>query len=133
MGTPLRMLVFLGALSAAGAALAGEDCFVPMKDWQPREAVRSMAQAQGWMIRRIKVDEGCYEIRGHDAQGRAIEVKVDPATLDILEFEHEGDDDRDGKGRSSDGAHGQRQPSGPVEPASDDLPGNGAPPPFQAN
>ncbi len=137
MGTPLTMLVFLGALSAASAAFAGDDCFVPMKDWQPREAVRSMAEAQGWTIRRIKVDDGCYEIRGHDAQGRAFEVTVDPATLAIVESEFEGDGDRDdgsgGKGRRGDGADGQRQPSGLVAPPSEGLPGNGATPSFQAD
>lgn len=48
-----------------------------------------MAEAQGWTIRRIKIDDGCYEIAGSDAEGRAIEVKVDPATLKILRIEYE--------------------------------------------
>jgi uncharacterized membrane protein YkoI len=62
---------------------------VPMADWQPRAAVQQMAEAQGWTVRRIKIDDGCYEIDATDADGRAFEVKVDPATLAIVELEFE--------------------------------------------
>lgn len=83
-------------LGAAGAALADDDdCRVPMANWQPREAVQKMAEAQGWTVRRIKTDDGCYEIKGRDATGREIEVKVDPATLAVVEFEYDDDDDDD--------------------------------------
>ncbi len=103
-------------LGAAGAALADDDdCRVPMADWQPREAVQQMAEAQGWAVRRIKTDDGCYEIKGRDATGREIEVKVDPATLEIVEFEYEDDDDDD---------YGQRintAPAGTVAPPANGL------------
>jgi hypothetical protein len=83
-------------IGGAGVALADDDdCQVPMADWQPREAVQQMAEAQGWTVRRIKTDDGCYEIKGRDADGREIEVIVDPATLEIVDFEYEDDDDDD--------------------------------------
>ena len=43
---------------------------------------------------RIKIDDGCYEIDGRDAEGRRIEVTVHPATLQVIEFEYENDDER---------------------------------------
>ncbi len=86
----------LAGLGVAGIALADDDdCRVPMADWQPREAVQQMAETQGWTVRRIKTDDGCYEIKGRDATGREIEVKVDPATLAVVDFEYEDDDDDD--------------------------------------
>ena len=91
MRKTLTILAFLAALPA-GAAFAGDDCFVPMADWQPREAVARFAVAQGWEVRRIRIDDGCYEIEGRDAQGRAIEVKLHPGMLQIVEFEFEDDD-----------------------------------------
>ena len=95
MRKTLTILAFLAALPA-GAALADDDCFVPMADWQPREAVARFVIAQGWDVRRIRIDDGCYEIDGRDAQGRAIEVKLHPGTLQVVEFEFEDDDhDRD--------------------------------------
>jgi len=102
MRKTLTILAFLAALPA-GAALADDDCFVPMADWQPREAVSQFALAQGWEVRRIKIDDGCYEIDGRDAAGREIEVTLHPGTLQIVEFEFEGDDPgRDRKGAKHD-------------------------------
>jgi len=100
MRKTLTILAFLAALPA-GAALADDDCFVPMADWQPREAVAEFAISQGWEVRRIKIDDGCYEIDGRDAEGRAIEVKLHPGTLQIVEFEVE-DDDHEREGQEND-------------------------------
>jgi hypothetical protein len=99
MRKTLTILAFLAALPA-GAALADDDCFVPMADWQPREAVSQFAIAQGWEVRRIRIDDGCYEIDGRDAEGRLIEVKLHPGTLQIVEFEFE--DDEEGEGQEND-------------------------------
>ena len=88
MKKSLTILVFL-ALAPAQAALADDDCFVPMADWQPRASVAEMAARNGWNVGRIKIDDGCYEIDGTDAQGRRIEVKLHPATLEVIEFEYE--------------------------------------------
>jgi len=91
MRKTLTILTFLAVLPAA-AALADDDCFAPMADWQPRDAVAQLAKKNGWSVRRIKVDDGCYEIVGSDAEGRAIEVTVHPATLEVMEIEHEDED-----------------------------------------
>ncbi|WP_172330656.1 PepSY domain-containing protein [Mangrovicoccus sp. HB161399] len=105
MKKALTILGFI-ALLPAGAALADDDCLVPMAEWQPREAVAGLAQDNGWAVRRIKIDDGCYEIDGTDAAGRRIEVTVDPATLRVIDLEYEdgshrqrdGDGDHDGDG-----------------------------------
>ena len=89
-----RILTILALLAMlpAGVALADDDCFVPMANWQPREAVARLAAEKGWTVRRIKIDDGCYEIDGRDAQGRRIEVTIHPATLEVLALEYEDDD-----------------------------------------
>ena len=92
MKKSLTILTFLAVFSA-GAAMADDDCFVPMADWQPREAVMRLAEENGWQLTRIKIDDGCYEIIGRNAEGRRIEVTVHPSTLDIIELEYEDDDD----------------------------------------
>ncbi|MAU98886.1 MAG: hypothetical protein CMP81_23895 [Fulvimarina sp.] len=93
----LTLLAFLAVFSA-GAALADEGCFVPMANWQPREAVARLAEKNGWSVRRIKIDDGCYAIHGRDTAGRQIEVKLHPQTLQVIEIEYEhehGDTDDD--------------------------------------
>lgn len=88
MRKALTILTFLAVLPAI-AAQAEEDCFVPMSNWKPREAIAQMAAEKGWKVRRIKIDDGCYEINGQDATGRRIEVKIHPATLQVLSIEHD--------------------------------------------
>lgn len=89
----LTILGFLAALPTA-AAFADDDCFVPMADWRPRDAVARLAEERGWTVRRIKIDDGCYEIDGQDTEGRVIEVTVHPATLQVIRFEYENHDNR---------------------------------------
>ena len=99
----LTMLVLAASLCGTGAAMADDDdCRVPMTDWQPRKAVQQMAERQGWTVRRIRIDDGCYQIDGRDASGRPVEATVDPATLAIVSLEYE-DDDR-GESGTPDGA-----------------------------
>jgi hypothetical protein len=93
----LTILVLLAF--PAGTALADDDCFVPMAQWQPREAVARLAEEQGWVVRRIKIDDGCYEIDGRDAEGRRIEVTVHPGTLQVIEIEYEDEDNRPARRR----------------------------------
>jgi len=102
MKKTLTILGFLAVLPA-GMALAEDDCFVPMTDWQPRDAVARLAEENGWTVRRIKIDDGCYEINGRDAEGRPIEVTVNPATLEVMEIEYEDDvDDRPRRNHKAD-------------------------------
>jgi hypothetical protein len=116
--------ILLGTL-ATGLALADDDdCRVPMAQWQPREAVEQMAKARGWTLSRIKIDDGCYEIRGQDENGLAIEAKVDPASLAVIRMKHRrGEHGRDRDGDEDGGWRGGRsEPGVAPDPA-------GAPPP----
>lgn len=81
---------------AAAPVLADDDddCDVPVSQWQSRDAVRQHAAAQGWQLQRIKIDDGCYEIRGRDAQGRRFKAKLDPQTLRVVKMKRRDDDDR---------------------------------------
>ena len=116
------------ALLPAGAALADDDdCNAPRDQWQPREAAMQMAEQNGWTVRVFEIDDGCYEIEGRDQDGREIEVKLDPATLQIVEMDYEDDDDDDRGGARN------PAPAGTVAPPQNGLFGNGAPPQVQVN
>lgn len=117
----------LAALLSAGAALADDDdCSVPRSQWQPREAAMQVAEKNGWTVRKFEIDDGCYEIEGRDAAGREIEVKLDPATLQVVEMDYEDEEDDRG------GAHNPA-PAGTAQPPQNGLFGNGAPPKVQVN
>lgn len=75
------------ALMAATAVQARDDCDIAISQWQPREAVRAMAEDRGWRLKRIKIEDGCYEVYGTDREGHRFEAKIDPATLEVIEIE----------------------------------------------
>jgi hypothetical protein len=84
-----RTLAFLLALGACGAALADTDCSDPIAEWKPREQLRLALEQQGWTIQRIKIDDGCYEVRGTDRKGNRIKAKYAPASLRVRSLEVE--------------------------------------------
>lgn len=86
----------------ACVAQADTRCSVPMTDWQPRDAVARLAEQNGWKVRRIKIDDGCYEVTGTDAKGRKFEVKVHPGTLAVIKQKHDDEDDEDHEGKEKD-------------------------------
>ena len=123
---PLRQgLLVLSLGLAALPVLADDDCDAPLDRWQSRDAVRQMAVAQGWQIQRLKIDDGCYEVRGTDAQGRTFKAKIDPETLKVLKLkpdEQRRARDHDDKG----GAQPPRPPQadGAAVPSPSLTPGN---------
>ena len=89
-----RSLLALTVALLAAPALADDDCDAPVERWQSRDAVRQMAAQRGWQVQRLKIDDGCYEIRGKDADGREFKAKLDPETLEVVKMKR-GDRDRD--------------------------------------
>ena len=67
-----------------GPALAGDRCDVPAKDWQPREALQAKLEAQGWTVRGIKTENGCYEAKAVDKNGKRLEGVFNPKTLETV-------------------------------------------------
>ncbi|CAK0459049.1 peptidase propeptide and YPEB domain protein [Burkholderia pseudomallei] len=104
----LASLVLGGALGIRAAmADDGDDCRAPLADWKPRDAVRALAQQKSWRVDKLKADDGCYEIKGHDADGKRFKAKLDPVTLDVVRMKRDGErkrdhDDDDDHGRAPD-------------------------------
>ena len=71
----------------SGVALASDDCQAPKDEWQSEEAFYQAMEARGWEIKTFKIDDGCYEIKGLDEQGRRVEAEFDPKTFEMLEME----------------------------------------------
>lgn len=95
MSPKLSASAALLGLAVSGSTLAAENCVDPVADWQPRERLRQQVEKQGWTVQRIKVDDGCYEVRGLDRNGNSVEAEYAPASLRIrtlkIEFREDGD------------------------------------------
>mgnify|MGYP005850195899 FL=1 len=90
MTRSLTPAILTVALFGATAALADDDdCRSPMSQWQSQDAAMQHAGALGIEVRRLKIDDGCYEIKGRDSDGNKVELKLEPATLALRELEVE--------------------------------------------
>lgn len=79
-------MIIAGALllAAAAPALAGNKCDVPTDQWQPREALQKKLEGEGWKVRSIKTENGCYEAKAVDANGKRLEGVFNPKTLESV-------------------------------------------------
>ncbi len=55
----------------------------PESGWQSQDALKKRLTDQGWQIRRIKIDGGCYEVYAVTDKGQRVESYFHPVT-----FEH---------------------------------------------
>lgn len=81
-----RMMISLALLTTLGSGIAvAEDlCHAPEAEWQPKDALAQKLQAEGWTVKSVKVDDGCYEVYGTNAKGDRMETYFDPKTFDIV-------------------------------------------------
>ena len=83
------MKLFVTAASlilASSFAVAGPSCKVPQEQWMKEGDFKAMMEKQGYQIKTFKVSKGkCYEIYGHDKDGKKVEIYFDPATGAELE------------------------------------------------
>lgn len=82
----MRILVAVLATTAllGSSALASDKCSVPMNDWQPREALKTKLEGEGWKVRSIKTEDGCYEAYAIDAKGKKVEAYFNPKTFEAV-------------------------------------------------
>jgi hypothetical protein len=81
----IRFIILSGSLLAfAGPASASPRCKAPLETWQPREVLETKLKAEGWQIRRIKTDDGCYKVEGLRADGQRVRATFQPDTLTLI-------------------------------------------------
>jgi hypothetical protein len=77
-------------ISLSGGAFAGAKCDAhPKEEWMKPEDARAKLEADGYKIKKFKVDGKCYEIYGHNKEGKKVEIYFDTKTLDVVKSEIE--------------------------------------------
>ncbi len=107
-----RSALFAVLTLLAVSAHADDDCDAPPASWQPRGAVDALAQRNSWQIERLKIDDGCYELRGRDADGFRFKATLNPATLEVVKIKRERERRRDHQHQTpGPGAQSQNPPT----------------------
>ncbi|WP_019140581.1 PepSY domain-containing protein [Noviherbaspirillum massiliense] len=82
----MRNLVVPALLLAfSGSAFAAANCAKhPKEEWMKESDAKAKLEAEGYKIRKFKVDGNCYEIYGHNKEGKKVEIYFDTKTLDAV-------------------------------------------------
>ena len=56
----------------------------PESSWQAKDSLQTKLESEGWKVRKVKVDEGCYEVYGTTPEGQRVEAYFDPVSLEKL-------------------------------------------------
>lgn len=81
--------VTAGLMTLSTAAWSKEFCNVPKSQWRSQPALVKMLEGQGWKIRNLKIDSGCYEVYGTDGNGKSRETHFNPATFQAVAEKHQ--------------------------------------------
>ena len=85
-------LVATIALVAASPALANGKCsFAPKSKWQPKEALQRQLESDGYNVRQIKIEGGCYEVYAVDREGKRANMAYNAETLEKLDNPEAGE------------------------------------------
>ncbi len=86
----LKALALVATLALAGPARADSDrCRAgPEAGWKPLAELVGKLAAEGWRLRSVEIDDGCYEVKGVDKDGRYHEAYFHPLTLERKGWGH---------------------------------------------
>ena len=70
------------SLAIAGPAFAAGKCSdAPQAKWQPQATLESKLKADGYAIKQVKVEKGCYEVYATDKAGKRANMAFNAETL----------------------------------------------------
>ena len=82
----MRKLLLLSLALASPLTFAATQCTTADKSqWQDQDKFQADLKAQGYEINKFKVTDGnCYEIYGHNKDGKKVEIYFDPVSGDAV-------------------------------------------------
>ncbi len=83
-----KTLMLLTLATAPTVVMAAADCVAnPKAEWKSEADARARFEAEGYTIRKFKVDGDCYEIYAFTKDGKKAEIYFDTKTLAIVKSE----------------------------------------------
>ena len=87
----LKALVALTIVAVGPAQAAGNCSTAPKSKWQAKSALESQLQADGYKVRQIKTEGGCYEVYATDKAGKRANMAFNAETLEKLDNAEAGE------------------------------------------
>jgi hypothetical protein len=84
----LAVMVALAAWASPTFATGLAECESgPKENWVSKEELQAKLEKQGWQVRKIKEDGGCWEVYAIDEKGNRVEAYFHPETLEQVATE----------------------------------------------
>jgi len=77
----LTFAVALPALAEGDSASCGD---ASRDQWMSEDAVKAKAVELGYDVRKVKEEDGCYEVYGIDKNGAKAEIYMHPVTGEVV-------------------------------------------------
>lgn len=77
------LILAASTLAAPTIAMADGDRIcgnIPLEQWLSPGAIKDKATALGFTVRKVDIDDGCYEVDTTDKNGTKVELRLNPAT-----------------------------------------------------
>lgn len=92
MRKAIYLAAVLASLAAVSAARADDDHNDRAgADWMTEQQIRDKATSMNLDVQRISIDDGHYEVKARDNNGRMIDVDFNPVTGAEIPNDHGGD------------------------------------------
>lgn len=83
------LIIAAAAMTAALATPAlssGDDvkCINSTGQWMTEDAAKAKATELGYDVRRVKREDGCYELYAIDKKGARVEIYLNPSTGEVV-------------------------------------------------
>lgn len=91
LAIPALMVGVLLAMSPARATGLMTCDSGDRSEWKPMDQLEAQMTSDGWSVRRIKEDGGCYEAYGTSPDGQRVEAYFHPVTLEVLLIARRGE------------------------------------------
>lgn len=79
-----KLILATVAVCFAAPAFASDICAEHAKDqWMTAEAITMLATEQGYEVKKVKEEDGCWEVKG-TKDGKRVEAYFDPVSGDVV-------------------------------------------------
>lgn len=76
----MKHLTLAAVLSlTCASAFAGQSCTdAPKSSWMSKEQITTQVKGMGYTIKKLDVEDNCYEVKGLDKDGKKVEAYFNP-------------------------------------------------------
>ena len=92
----MKIVFALAALAVAAIAVspayaAGKCAAGPKSEWRPNQRLELQLQTEGFSVKQIKIESGCYEVYATDKDGKRVNMAYNAQTLEKLDNAEAGE------------------------------------------